>query len=707
MPAASLAQVSLSGPSTAEPSALVSRGMQALWSDGDPHRSRQIFDAAYRQAEQRGDGRTMAVAALGWAGLWINEHRGIAGAAIMQDRLQRALAATPPDSVLALRLRARVAAESDYRRSAHESIRAIADEARRSADPTAVAEALNLLHHCLLGPDHAALRTQVADALIAESVRTGRRGDMVMGMLWRTVDLLLEGHPNVGRHLTELRGLLREGDFPAAGYVVAAIDVMLDIRAGDFSRAEAGAEHCLELGSDVGDADAPAWYGAHMVAIRWFQGRIAELIPLLRELVSSPTIGLADSSHLAALAVALAANGERREALGALKRVTGRGLSAIPQSSSRLATIHAVVEAAYLLGEQDVASEACQELEPYAHLPVMAGLGVACFGSVRHALGVAALTCGRVDEAVGHLSAAVSDDIALGNWPAAVLSRHRLSVALSRCLDDERRSQARHQFEAAETEAGRLAMELSGPGAGDAQAESPPPDADDVTCVRHGRRWHLRFQTLSAYVDHCVGMTYLAVLFANPGQDIGAGELTIGFGTGENAAAARHAHPTSHALLDQQALSSYKARLDALHTEIARCDAIGDQQRAVEAHRERDWILAQLRTATGLGGRVRSFPTSDERARIAVGKAIRRALGRVQDANPALGAILIAAVKTGHRCVYTPPPRPPRGRPAGTTTGLPREGPALLLPHRGLVAATAGSPATAGGVAGRERDVHR
>ncbi|WP_084369370.1 hypothetical protein [Microbispora sp. ATCC PTA-5024] len=683
--------------------------MEALWSHGEPHRSRQIFDAAYRQAEQRDDAHTMAVAALGWAGLWVNEHRGTAGAAITQDRLRRALAATPPDSVLALRLRARIAAESDHRRSAHESIRAVADEARRSADPTAIAEALNLLHHCLLGPDHAALRTQVADALIAESVRTGRRGDMVMGMLWRTVDLLLEGHPNVGRHLNELRGLLREGDFPAVGYVVAAIDVMLDIRAGDFSRAEARAGHCLELGSDVGDADAPAWYGAHMVAIRWFQGRIAELIPLLRELVSSPAIGLADSSHLAALAVALAANGERREALGALKRVTGRGLSAVPQSSSRLATIRAVVEAAYLLGEQDVASEACQELEPHAHLPVMAGLGVACFGSVRHALGVAALTCGRIDEAVGHLSAAVSDDIALGNWPAAVLSRQRLSVALGRCLDDERRSLARHQLEVAESEAGRLAMELTAPAAGDAQAESPPSDADDITCVRHGRRWHLRFRAQSAYVDHCVGMTYLAVLFANPGQDIGAGELTIGFGTGENAAAARHAHPTSHALLDRQALSSYKARLAALHIEIDRCDAVGDQRRAIEAHRERDWILAQLRTATGLGGRVRSFPTSDERARIAVGKAIRRALDRVHDANPALGAILIAAVKTGHRCVYTPPPRPPRERPAASATGLPREVPALLLPHRGLVAATAGSPATAtaAGVAGRDRDVHR
>jgi tetratricopeptide (TPR) repeat protein len=632
--------------------ALVSHGMAALWSEGNLHLSRQIFDAAYRKAEERKDSHTMALAALGLAGLWINEHRSTASAAIMHDRLSRALAVTPPDSVLALRLRARIAAENDYRQSGHQSISAIADEARRRADPTAVAEALNLLHHCLLGPDDASLRVQVADALIAESVRTGRRGDLLMGVLWRTIGLLLDGHPNAERHLTELRGLLRHGDFHAVDYTVAAIDVMLDVRAGDFSRAETRAKQCLEHGSDVGDADALAWYGAHMVAIRWFQGRISELIPILQELVSSPTIGLTDVSHLGALAVAHATAGQRREALGALKRITGRNLTAIPLSSSWLATMYAIVEAANLLDERDIASEAYQLLQPHAHLPVMASLGVACFGSVQHALGVAALTCGRNDEAVDHLRTAVSQNIGLGNWPAATLSRHRLSIALSLCPDDERRSQAQYQLDVAHSEANQLGMELTSLAAGDTGLPPSDEGAEGVTCVRRGPMWRIRLQARSVHIEHCVGMAYLAVLFANPGHDISAVELTTGSGTKETAPAARQ---TTHTVLDQHALIAYKERLAALQTEIDRCDVIGDQKRAIEAHRERDWLLAQLRTATGLGGRVRSFTTNDERARIAVGKAIRRALDRIHAADPTLGAILIAAVRTGHRCSYTPP----------------------------------------------------
>jgi len=43
---------------------------------------------------------------------------------------------------------------------------------------------------------------------------------------------------------------------------------------------------------------------------------------------------------------------------------------------------------------------------------------------------------------------------------------------------------------------------------------------------------------------------------------------------------------------------------------------------------------------------------TDERARIAVGKAIRRALGYIHAADPILGDILTRSIETGRRCVY-------------------------------------------------------
>jgi hypothetical protein len=67
-----------------------------------------------------------------------------------------------------------------------------------------------------------------------------------------------------------------------------------------------------------------------------------------------------------------------------------------------------------------------------------------------------------------------------------------------------------------------------------------------------------------------------------------------------------------------------------------------------------DWLADELRGSTGLGGRARQFADNPERARIAVGKAIRRALDRVSAADPVLGEHLRRTVRTGMRCRYQP-----------------------------------------------------
>ena len=73
-------------------------------------------------------------------------------------------------------------------------------------------------------------------------------------------------------------------------YLVAALDVMLAMREGRLTEAEELADRCYALGVDVGDANALGWYGAQLVAIRWLQGRGEEVLPLLGDLVTSPTV---------------------------------------------------------------------------------------------------------------------------------------------------------------------------------------------------------------------------------------------------------------------------------------------------------------------------------------------------------------------------------------------------------------------------------
>jgi hypothetical protein len=61
----------------------------------------------------------------------------------------------------------------------------------------------------------------------------------------------------------------------------------------------------------------------------------------------------------------------------------------------------------------------------------------------------------------------------------------------------------------------------------------------------------------------------------------------------------------------------------------------------------------------GLGGRDRSTASNAERARVSVTRAIRSAIERIGEQNPALGTHLDAAIRTGTYCSYRPDPRAP------------------------------------------------
>ncbi|MGV9364851.1 BTAD domain-containing putative transcriptional regulator [Amycolatopsis sp. NPDC003731] len=426
-------------------------GEHALLEDGDLRTSREHFETAYVRAERAGDATALARAALGLGGVWVHEHRTAVAAASLLTRLRHALAQVAPGSALELRLQARLAAELDYEAGTHDRVLAAAARTRAAGDPVAHAEALSLAHHCLLGPDHTARRQALATELVG--VRTGRRTDLVMGVLWDTVDRFLAGDPHAERRLGELDDLLAERKHLAAGFVADALKVMLAIRAGRFREAEAGAQACAEVGQAAGDFDALGWYGAQLVAIRWFQGRLGELVPVLDGLMHSPTLSPIDNSYYAALAVAAASAGDRRTAAGALARLCGEDLGALPRSSTWLTSLSGAAETAYLLDDRATAARVYELLAPFGPLPAMASLGVACFGSVHHPLGTTALTAGDPGRAVTHLRAAVRHNLALAHWPAVVFSRRRHAEALVRRGEPGDRAAADREWAAADEEA--------------------------------------------------------------------------------------------------------------------------------------------------------------------------------------------------------------------------------------------------------------
>jgi hypothetical protein len=172
-----------------------------------------------------------------------------------------------------------------------------------------------------------------------------------------------------------------------------------------------------------------------------------------------------------------------------------------------------------------------------------------------------------------------------------------------------------------------------------------------AACDRLGRKWRFTVQNRSVLVDDSIGMTHLAVLIANPRQEIQAVDLVAGLAALSGAVSDGGA---AHPVLDREAVAEYRKRVNQLDAQIDQQEPGDDSVRAASARAERDWLTAQLASAAGLGGRTRSFPDQGERARVAVGKAIRRALARITEADAVIGEHLRQTVHTGVRCSYWP-----------------------------------------------------
>ena len=103
--------------------------------------------------------------------------------------------------------------------------------------------------------------------------------------------------------------------------------------------------------------------------------------------------------------------------------------------------------------------------------------------------------------------------------------------------------------------------------------------------------------------------------------------------------------------------AAYRHRIEALDAAITAAREDGDAARLQDAEEERDAIIAELRAATGLGGRARRLGDPGERARSTVTARIKEALRRIEAVHPELAAHLRDSVRTGRACVYQPAER--------------------------------------------------
>jgi tetratricopeptide (TPR) repeat protein len=615
---------------------------EAVLACGQLAEARPLFHRAARSAETEGDALALARAALGLGGVWVREHRFTEEAERVAALQQRALDTLPAEAaVLQARLTVRLAAEQAYHGEPVNLVLQGVETARQIGDARALAEALSLYHHALLTPEHTRSRLAVANELITVASVADDRLLSLIGLCWRAVDLFLLGDSSAHLALTELR--LRADTLRCQSilFIVRSIEVMLAIRAGQFMQAEQAATACYELGVEVGDADALAYYGAHLACIRTFQGREAELADLAGSIATSPTLTERDRSFSSAAALFALRNGHPHQAHALLKGLRRDGLHSIVPTSAWLLTMLGVVELAVALGDVQNAQAAYDALAPYAELPIMASLAVVCFGSVHRPLALAALTCGKIDLAIKHFNAAVAANERLGHRPAAIQTRAELALALLQRAGTGDGRRGRTLMQETIIQANALGMTGLVARWQDAQARLEERTVGEeckfvsISSVPQGG-WRVALGSHIATVPDLVGVRYLAHLVAAPNREVPALALVV---DQRSPLQATKGHP----VMDAASVTEVRTRIRELRQQ---------QVRSTDEQDELDALTHELARTSGLGGRIRSFADVPERARTAVRKAVKRAIEQVTAANPVVGQHLTRRIETGAVCCY-------------------------------------------------------
>lgn len=295
------------------------------------------------------------------------------------------------------------------------------------------------------------------------------------------------------------------------------------------------------------------------------------------------------------------------------------------------------VQVAVATGDTASCARLHDELVPHAGTWLMSLYGCDFSGPVTLWLGHLALTRGDAATAVSYFEAARDESDLLGARPWSVEAKVGLASALAELgkpVDELRASVAR--------EASALGMPHLG-------SDVAPLPRNEFRFT--GDTWSLSMAGQTVHVPDSKGLRDLHVLLRAPGKEIPAIRLLNPAG-GETVTAA--ATLGGDAILDDEAKAAYRARLSTLDELIEEAEALSDDRRAAKYDQEREALLTELRTATGLGGRTRRLGDEAERARKTVTARIRDTLRKLDTSHPKLAEHLRAAVATGSTCSYRP-----------------------------------------------------
>ncbi len=371
----------------------------------DQERSREYLLAAARLADDLDDVERLTRAALANNRGFVSHVGGLdreRGA--MLGRAAERLDANRPEAALVL---AQMALELTFSPQV-ERRRWLADRAleaaRAGGDRRILAQ---VLIRCLIagwGPDNPEERI----ALAAESIEIGAQLDEPLDLFhalhWQAVAQVELCEIAAAAHtLSEQEQIAaRVGDATARWLCDCSASVHLALR-GKLTEAEARAQRAAEGARSSSQPDALPFYVSQIASIRWQQGRLAELAPLLtRALDEYP--GIPAFRSLATLANALA--GEKALASEIMATDTVTDFTDIPRDPIWIAAVTTYAHAIAELEDPAAAATLRPVLEPYRGRLAMTTISI--WGLADHALGRLELLLGEREAGQRSLRTAIA-----------------------------------------------------------------------------------------------------------------------------------------------------------------------------------------------------------------------------------------------------------------------------------------------------------
>lgn len=392
---------------------------------------RTLLDAV-AVARELGDATLFARAAIAFENNgWRIGRSGADAAALLEQAL--AQDAAPLDARLGVDLLAalcRAYAFSDQQAPAEDAHRRAVARARELGEAGALFKALTAILAAHYWPERLEHRLAVGREALALAQRAGHLEWIETLAGWHVGDLVEQGDFDEARAVTQIYqhvgASMRQ---PFVQTMALSCRTLLALYEGRFAGAERLASETYAIGRRFAADNAIGVYSVQMFTLRREQGRLGEVLPALRQLISQAP--QASALWQPGLALIWAELGLLEEARDAFEPLAASGFAGIARDAMWLTNIAYLADVCVALADRPRAATLYRLLQPWAGRNVVTGTNTVCTGSADRLLGRLAALAGETALAARHFETAIATDARHGGRPWLAHTQHHYAVLLA------------------------------------------------------------------------------------------------------------------------------------------------------------------------------------------------------------------------------------------------------------------------------------